>query len=224
MTTMTTPAPPYTFDGPYAGCYANRAMCVDERHVYLMYEILKSWAFDSALEIGSYNGASSTAFVEAIRQNKLWRALFCDRFITPSLMNVLENGAAHPDSVYSPVTTQQQDSVFVLSAPEPFDFIFVDGNHDMASVAPEVEQLVRRRPLCVMAHDTNAMDAGYPKAEGAKYLKETFQKLSGYQCIEDAEKRDGEEAHRGMFLATSDPRLFRIASTLFDKWCPKEEA
>lgn len=220
MTTFTMPAPPYTFDGPYGGCYANRQMCVDERHVYLMHSILCAWPFNHALEIGSYNGASSTAFVEAVSENNLRTATLCDLHPTDSLRAVVS--ANRQDALMVQISAAH--SCEQLSHRFSFDFIFVDGNHDMESVKPEVEQLLIRRPLCVMAHDTNATDAGYPKAEGAKFLKETFQTLNGYQSIEDAEFRDGEETQRGMFLATSDPRLFEIASGLFAKWCPKETA
>jgi hypothetical protein len=79
-------------------------------------------------------------------------------------------------------------------------------------------QLIRRRPLCVMAHDTNATAAGFPLCEGALLLKRTFESLPGYQCIEDCKTREGERTHRGLFLATRDPDLFQVAEAAFAAW------
>ena len=76
----------------------------------------------------------------------------------------------------------------------------------------------RRRPLCVMAHDTNATRAGYAKCEGAELLAHTFSEDVDYFCIDDCAKRPGERTDRGLFLATTDERLYEAATAVFDKW------
>lgn len=206
------PPAPYDFYLAYARCYAVPEVAMDKRHVFLMHDILCGWPFKSALEIGSFNGASSTAFVEAINKGAEMSATFCDVQPTHSLMDVARN-CRHPDRV----RITKQPSCEVLDSAEPFDFILVDGRHDAESVALELMRLIVRKPLCVMAHDTNAAEAGYPAAEGAKLLKDTLISM-GWMCLEDHGRRDGERTERGLFLATKDANLFDLADDAFARW------
>lgn len=210
---MNIPNAPYTFDGPYSGCYANRAMCVDERHVFVINEILRQWEFENPLEIGAYNGASTTAFVDAINRKPAMSAVICEIWPTESLLSVVRNAFA----IYRPAIWEMP-SWDALSKSNEFDFIFIDANHDLESVSKELVHLVHRKPLCVMAHDTSATESGYPRAEGAALLKQTFESMPEYHCIEDCEDRDGEETKRGLFLATTDPALFAVAQKAFEKY------
>ncbi len=101
-----------------------------------------------------------------------------------------------------------------------YDFIFVDGGHSLESVVPELSHLLRLRPLCVMAHDTTAMEAGYKASEfeGSHRLAQTFMYAPGYQYLEDYKDREGELTHRGLFFATTDRGLYDIAEGIFKKW------
>lgn len=204
---------PYTFDGPYAHCYANRAMAMDERHVFILHEILRAWPFQNALELGSFWGASSTAFIEAINRGMKMIATFCDINLTPGLIDVLDN-CLHENQYR--VTCEKSSNV--LESGETFDFVLVDAGHTIADVAPELERLVIRQPLCVMAHDTNATNAGYKHAEGAKLLADTFRKMPGYLTLEDCQKRENEQTDRGLFFATSEPSLYAIAKQIFSEY------
>jgi hypothetical protein len=189
----------------------------DVRHVFIIHEILKSWPFKSALEIGSFLGATATAFIEAIGSGEGLGAgggaTFCDVSVSDSLLDVVR-------SCKQPKTWQvtPQPSWAVLDSEIPFDFIFVDGAHDVDTVGLELKRLMRRRPLCVMAHDTNATDAGYSKCEGAKLLRDTFAADPGYRILEDVAKRPGERTERGLFFATTDADLHRVARGVFEKW------
>ncbi len=204
---------PYAFTGVYSHCYINRDMAMDERHVFMVHEILKSWPFKNALELGSFWGASSTAFVEAINGGAKMRATFCDTTITPGLWDVVHN-CKRPDRV----RVTREPSFNVLESAEDFDFILVDADHKIQSVQPEIDRLLIRKPLCVVAHDTNATAAGYRCAEGAALLKSSFQSMLDYYCLEDHEKRDGEQTERGLFLATTSPELHGIAQEIYSKY------
>lgn len=204
---------PYAFTGPYAHCYINPGMAMDPRHVYIIHEILRAWTFRNVLELGSFCGASSTAFIEAINRGSGFVATFCDFDLRESLHDVLSNCESPERCRFI-----QGASWDVLALDEIFDLVLVDANHDVESVSRELRVLVPRHPLCVMAHDTNATATGYPAAEGARLLKETFQSMPEYRCIEDAKHREGEETHRGLFFATTDEGLFRVAQKAFEKW------
>jgi predicted O-methyltransferase YrrM len=203
---------PYSFDQAYARCYALPEVAMDKRHVYLLRDIL-DFGFKSTLELGSFNGASSTAFIEAVNAGKVERATFCECTPTHSLRSVIGN-CRHPDRVR--LTTKP--SWDVLEGEDDFDLILVDANHDLESVAKELTHLLQSRPLCVVAHDTNATAAGLPKCEGAQLLKQVFEAMPDYYCLEDRETRAGELTHRGFFLATRDPNLFYRAKQAFGRW------
>jgi hypothetical protein len=210
-------AAPYDFVGAYAGCNELPEVAMDRRHIFIMHEVLKTWPFESALEIGSFNGASSTAFVEAINSGEglgqSGIATFCDVSVSASLMDVAGNCRD-----LSRVRVTPQPSWAVLDSALPFDFVLVDAAHDIDSVSIEVRKLLARRPLCVMAHDTSATDAGYSRCEGAAMLKRTFMGLRGYRSIEDNVKREGERTERGLFLATTDMELYRRTANVFERY------
>jgi hypothetical protein len=208
---------PYEFTGSYASCYDFADAAMDKRHVFMLHGVLCAWPFASALEIGCFNGASSTAFVEALNKGEGLGAegvaTFCDVSVSESLMDV----AMHCRHAHR-VRITPQPSWQVLDSNEFFDFILVDAAHDLDSVTLELKRLMRRRPLCVMAHDTSATAAGFSKCEGAEFLKHEFQKQSDYRCIEDNARRDGERTERGLFLATSSDALYRKACAVFEEW------
>lgn len=210
---------PYSFMTPaYARCYADRYSAMDPRHVFTVHAVLRSWPFAKAVELGSLHGASSTAFIEAVNMGRLADALFCDVDLTPSLVSVMKN-TTRPEAV----RYTSSHSWDVLAGDEFFDFILLDANHNKSSVDKELEHIVRRKPLCLMAHDTNATDAGYPKCEGAKMIRSVFQAMPEYFCLEDAANRPGERTHRGLFLATTDPDLFKVATQAYETFCPSIE-
>jgi hypothetical protein len=206
---------PYSFDAPaYQGCYELEYSAMDKRHVFIIHEILKSWPFASALEIGSFNGASSTAFIEAINSGKglgeKGIATFCEVSIQDSLIEVVKNCRD-----LTRVRVTQQPSWAVLDSELYFDFILVDGSHDLDTVSIEVTKLIRRKPLCIMAHDTNATDAGWHKCEGAKWLRDVFEFEASYFTLEDREMREGERTQRGLFFATTNAELMQIAKRIY---------
>lgn len=204
---------PYEFTGAYAGCYRDGLAAMDKRHVFLLHEILLAWPFKWVVELGSFAGASSTAFVEAINRGASLTATFSEVSIQDSLVDVLKNCKD-----MSRIRLTRMPSWMVLDTDEPFDFVFVDAAHDMDTVSLEVKKLLRRRPLCVMAHDTSSTDNGHSKCEGAKFLADTFRSQSDYLCLEDNRRRAGERTERGLFFATKDKGLFEIAKGIYDKY------
>lgn len=205
---------PYPLDGVYADCFLEPEMAIDRRHIYTIHEILSAWPFQRALEIGCWRGASSTAFIQAINRGATQRATLCDRLIQQQVRRVANT--CHQKDKIVVVEMQSWD---LLDTPVAFDFILVDGNHTIEAVTPELERLMKRKPACVMAHDTNATKAGYEQAEGAAMLAEAFRALPEYQTIEDCVDRPGEETKRGLFCATRGDALSVVARAAFRKYC-----
>jgi ADP-heptose:LPS heptosyltransferase/SAM-dependent methyltransferase len=187
---------------------------VDPRHLFWMFDILAAGKFQHALEIGCLNGASSTAFVEAINRELLQRATFCDINLRASFRSVVDR-AVNRELVH----TYEGRSIDLLTdSTKAYDFVFLDGDHRLESVRPEVELLIEKRTLCVMAHDTNVHTFGYGDCDGTPYVKWRFQTAPGYYCLEDNVSRPGEDTRRGMFFATTSLDLFEAARASLRKW------
>jgi hypothetical protein len=204
---------PYSFDGPYSRVFAAPEESMDPRHIYTVHEILANGGFKRALEIGCLNGASATAFVEAMKLDEELQSYFCDVQITGSLWQVLLDGDI------SRTCVSCQTSVGILQDGPEFDFVLVDGAHDLETVKQEVALLMKRKPRCIMAHDTSAAENGYEGAEGPRFLRDQFVDNLDYYCLEDRARRDGERTERGLFFATTDESLFEIAKQAFEKFC-----
>ena len=198
---------------PYSKIWDCPQASVDRRHLFWLYDVLASGLFHNALEIGCLNGASSTAFVEALNQQAVEHATFCDIDLRPSLFDVLQR--CH---VRERIRTFGGRSADLLRDRCEFDFVFVDGDHRLETVREEVELLLRTKPVCVMAHDTSADPAGFDHCEGPMYLKWRFQTTPPYLCLEENARRAAEQTCRGMFLATTSADVFRHAQSSLLKW------
>lgn len=213
MTTTATIQRPYCLGERYGFCFNDQSdviRAMDPRHIYMLHDVLAAWPFVNALELGSWKGASATAFIEAINGGAAMHATFCDTQLMPHLMGVMRH-CIDPNRVH----VAWMESWAMLAEPVEFDFIFVDASHDLDSVKKELVPLMERLPLCVMAHDTNSTATGRVNHEGAELLKRTLCDHPDYYCVEDAQQRSGEATERGLFLATRDPHLFEIACDIF---------
>ncbi len=203
---------PFDF-GTYPHVWRKPEWSVDRRHIYWLYDLLASGRIRTALEIGCLHGATSAAFVEALNRGKLEHGIFCDVEILPALRETLDRCA---DQERIRIFTGM--SVDLLDAGGSFDMVFIDGDHRLEAVSAELKRLLRMRPRCIMAHDTNTTAAGHRDCEGPTYLKHRLQAL-GWFCLEDSLPRRGERTHRGMFFATTDPDLYEIARASLASRC-----
>lgn len=209
---------PYSFEATaYKNCFDDPHQCMDRRHIFTLFDVLCAGEFRSALELGCYKGASTTAFVEALNLGAIKAATFCDVEPNYSSANVVMNTKRG-----EVILTHDVSSRVLASNISVYDFIFVDASHDLESVEAELAHILRRLPRCIMAHDTNATEMGLPKCEGAKHLRDVIRKHPLYRgkCIEDTTVRDGEATYRGLFFATSDQELYEKARDIFDRRCP----
>lgn len=177
---------------------------IDHRHREWLYAILTSHPFKTTLELGTYSGFSAEAFFKAQESNKDMVCHFCDTEVIPEFTEKLKR---HPERV----VFHNKLTLDVLNSDIDFDVVFVDADHRLPAVTQETEVLLKRRPLVVMAHDTNATSAKYLSCEGAAHLKWKFSVEPGYYCLEDGRRRNGERTERGFFFATTDLGILRSA-------------
>jgi hypothetical protein len=174
-------------------------MWMDLRHLGFLYEALFAHPFRRVLEIGCFDGASTSALVQAVNEGCGAELHLCDTHFRPRLRAVVAQAAR-------PVVLHERPSVEVLGP--GFDLVIVDGDHRLETVSREVGLLLAHRVPTVVAHDTAVPPDRFPDCDGSRFLGHVFRHHPGYRCLEDSRPRPGEFTDRGLLLATADPVVF----------------
>lgn len=185
------------------GCFPPH---MDARHVELIYRLVRTGLFKNILEIGSWNGFSTSAFVQAQIDGADFELTVCEIDIRPRLMQVLKKSP-------SDVTVRQLPSKVVIN--KSYDLILVDGDHQLSVVAEEIEALLRCNTPNILAHDTSAW---VPWFDGSRHLANVFRHHTAYQSIEDNKKRPGEWTERGLFFASQWPETFKQVKAVWEEF------
>lgn len=164
---------------------------IDARHRDWIRDELMTGKYRRVLEIGSYRGYSTAAFLDALNAGKVDEIHLCDTSITHELRQLVGDLPG--------VKLHKCRSVDLLAKDAAFDLVFVDGDHTLEVIQAETPYLVG--VPAIFAHDTNSTAVGYPNCEGPPYLKAALIE-AGYTITEDCERRPGELTHRGMMFAT----------------------
>ena len=189
---------------------------MDKRHVEVIYEFLMRNDFSRTCEIGSYTGYSTIAFIEALNHGKDFKFHISEPNPTRQL-RALISLCTKPDNVL--LHTQQ--GVDVLEKWTDFDFVMVDGNHNIEGAGLELLMILRNGIPNVIAHDTNVSkrDAMNHPCLGSELLGRTLWSHVDYKCIEDKKQREGEKTDRGLFFATINEDTYQIAQEIFKDKC-----
>lgn len=189
---------------------------MDKRHVEVIYEFLMRNDFSRTCEIGSYTGYSTIAFIEALNHGKDFKFHISEPNPTHQL-RALISLCTKPDNVI--LHTQQ--GVDVLEKWTNFDFVMVDGNHNIEGAGLELLMILRNGTPNVIAHDTNVSkrDAMNHPCLGSELLGRTLWSHVDYKCIEDKKQREGEKTDRGLLFATINEDTYQIGQEIFKDKC-----
>ena len=188
---------------------------MDTRHVMIIYNLILTISFKHVLEIGTHNGFSTTAFVEAIKSGKHDLDIhLCDikfELSAIKLCNGFPNIKLH----------QMRSADFLLNAPK-FDLAILDGSHIAEDVEDEFEYLSMNDTHSYIIHDVNTQllpeSINEPWYDGTLFLKNKLVASPDWFCIEDSLKRTGERTERGLFFATRDIVIYNKALEVFKYW------
>ena len=187
----------------------------DIRHVKVIYEFLMANDFTRVAEIGSYSGVSTAAFIEALNQGKNFKLHIAEPNPTRQLRALLSM-CKKPDNVMLHVQVGED----LLEHWKDFDFLFVDGNHNIDGAGAELLMILRNKIPTVMAHDTNLFSTcSNHNGKGSELLGRVLKIHPEYMTIEDKEERLNEKTHRGLLLATTNKEKYKIGKTVFEKLC-----
>mgnify|MGYP003983111963 CR=1 FL=1 len=189
---------------------------MDKRHVEVIYEFLMRNDFNRVCEIGSYTGYSTIAFIEALNHGKDFRFHISEPNPTRQL-RALISLCTKPDNIL--LHTQQ--GVDVLEKWTDFDFVMVDGNHNIEGAGLELLMILRHDIPNIIAHDTNIhkIDEMNHPCLGSELIGRTLWSHVDYKCIEDKKQREGEKTDRGLFFATINEDTYQIAQEIFKDKC-----
>jgi hypothetical protein len=179
---------------PYAGtldgAHSNPPWNMDVIHIQQLYRLCHRIRPRVVVEVGSYMGASTSAFVEAMRDGYVEQLYCYDIKPTVELQRVVE---AAPKG-NAAILTQPYPK-----APRYADLIFIDGDHGWPAVEDALAAVLMGCPHIVL-HDSNAINVGMGCGGVDKVVK-LLQQAPDLRCHHDYVKRAGLFTHRGLFYA-----------------------
>ena len=178
---------PYTLDTRHD----NPPWHMDAIHIQQLYRLCERIRPRVVVEVGSYMGASTSAFVEAMEDGLVEELVCYDIKPTKELMRVLN--AAGEDSLACAIADTYP------SAPIYADLILIDADHEHGAVLDTLAALCMSCPHIVM-HDSNTINIGLG-CSGVDRAVKLLKKASGLKWHEDVVKRPGMWTHRGLFYA-----------------------
>lgn len=168
----------------------NPPMAMDYRHVMELLTTITEAQPRVAVEIGSYQGHSTVAFIEAMHILPDMYLHVFEPYPTPELRRVL---AAFPNRITLHTTPIWGSSV------RP-DFAFIDGDHGIPALADLAYCLARNTPVIAM-HDTNGFTCGLTP-EGSEQAATLLREMPSRSWLEDKGIRVGEFTQRGFGVST----------------------
>lgn len=189
---------PYTLDTRHD----NPPWHMDAMHIQQLYRLCERIRPRTVVEVGSYMGCSTSAFVEAMRDGFVEKFACHELRITDELMAVIDHAPPGVDIRPVPYPT----------APIYADLIFIDADHEHGCPLDVLAALCMGCPHIVM-HDHNCINVGL----GCRGVVNSVNLLKADESrawYEDIKKRPGMWTHRGLFY--SRPRYTELG------WRPED--
>lgn len=164
-------------------------MAMDYAHVERLYDSVMGCRPRLAVEIGSYQGHSTVAFLEAMNDIPDLELHVFDIAPTPQLRALV---ADRPRVYLHPVSVWGSDL-------RP-DYVFIDGDHGVPALA-DLGWALARGASTIAMHDTNSHTAGLTP-EGSELAAGLLRDMPDRVWTEDKEPRAGQWTHRGFGEST----------------------
>ena len=178
---------PYTLDA----AHDNPPWHMDAMHVQQLYRLCERLRPRTVVEVGSYMGCSTSAFVEAMRDG-LIEMLHCFEIQpTPELYSTISNVRV-PGSAEVLAYTYPQSAIYA-------DLILIDADHEHGCPLDVLAAVTMGCPHIVL-HDHNCINV-LLGCRGVVNSANLLKASPHYSWHEDTAKRPGLWTHRGMFYA-----------------------
>lgn len=183
-------------------------MWMDAVHVREIYHFVMANVFASILEIGCWDGFSTSALVQALRDGEYFELVLCDKVIRPHLKTVIGDDA---------ILCLEIDSLDALQIATGCDCVILDGDHSLANVQREYDLIMEKAIPTIIAHDV-----GRQGDKGPMWLIDQLRRLRGWRIWMDDEPRPGMATQRGLMIATCDPLVNLPPDAI--SWNPETQA
>ena len=178
---------------------------MDPRHVQVLYGLAASRLFDEVLEVGAFQGWSTSALVQALVDGGTFRLTVADVLITNLLQVVLGHVADRHVLVGRPGVECIRPGL---------DLVVLDGDHSAAAVGAELFACLRCGVSTIVGHDVGLGDV--VGCEGPALMLASLRALPGWQVLVDDRRRPGEFTERGLMVASTRTDVLGVARSLFD--------
>jgi len=165
---------------------------MDAIHIQQLYRLCERIRPRVVVEVGSYMGASTSAFVEAMKDGLIDKLLCYEIKPTEELIKTRDIASGRgfdATIVEKPYPT----------APIYADLILIDADHEHGAVLDTLAAVVMGCPHIVM-HDHNCINVGLG-CRGVDNSVRLLKQRAGWHWHEDTAKRAGMWTHRGLFYA-----------------------
>jgi hypothetical protein len=179
-------------------------MSMDPLHVRAIYDFVLEAEPEKILEVGCWDGYSTSALVTAMNDGLDCDLVCCDIDIRDGLIRVLR----HCTSPWGAYQGRSVDAFDLFSHP---DLVILDGAHDKETLWLEYNMINQQKIETVIAHDVG-YDSGQ---EGPFFLREQLLKDGGWVIYVDDSPRPGMMTQRGLMIATKNTEWAEIADNIF---------
>ena len=170
----------------------NHAWAMDRVHIEIINTIAMGGYLRNVLEVGSFMGASASAWVDAMSHGREIRLACLDIRIRASLHWLRKQS----DGLMTVQKGHSLDHDY-----GKYDCIVLDGDHRQKTVEKEQKKLHEVSVPALFAHDVNCHNAGWRRALGPHNLAESFRHHGEYATFTDCNVRKGMKTERGLFFA-----------------------
>lgn len=169
-----------------------QGMCLRNYQLQVLYNILLMPQIRTYLEIGCYEGVSTSVAAQVLKERKDFRPAVCDIFISNAVREIT--------SINFQVYVGKSVDFLPTFMQGQWDCIFVDGDHSAKNVAAEIIELKRLRPTTILAHDT------MNKQLGPRLFVDAF---PDYAAVHDVRGV-------GFFIATLDKQIIEEIESWYE--------
>ena len=173
---------------------------MDLMHVELLRSLVEKSGAKRVMEIGSYQGHSTAAFLKVMDASKDLELHLVEPNPTPELLSLIA-GSPHKDRI-----VLHRESSWEVNL--PMDFVFIDGSHEGPALADLAWALAQKTPFIAM-HDTRSHSHNIGGCWGAQLAADILRTASDRTWLCDEEKRTGLWTHRGFGFSTVSATDFK---------------
>lgn len=167
-------------------------MHIDDRHWRILYGIAMKCS-RHVVEIGSFRGRSTSAFVDAINDGAAFNLHLVEPNPSEQLRQVISM-CKFPGRITLHKTKSTNWRI------PNVDLWFIDGDHGWPAALDALNALVCE-PKVIAMHDTRSARHGLAHCFGATLVADALISYAQRPSWEDAAVRPGEWTHRGLFLS-----------------------